>query len=507
MDFKAVKNVIYNWMGMAAAIVYAFIFTPFIVHTLGSSHYGIWNLVMSCVGYMAVLDAGIQSAVNRYVARSRGLNDLNGVSAIYSTAISIYLCIGLIATVLGVIVASNIETFFNIPAADKTVARDVMFIMVAYAAVEFPCNVFGAVIYAYQRFDALNFINVAGYLLLATMVWAALTYSPGLLTYALAVVACGLMKFVAQYVVCKRLVGNLRFSAKLISRSTVKELMAFSSITFLAIIANYMVFKTDNIVIGAFLSADAVAVYAIGFMLSDYIAQIVGKMCNILTPMFSEYEALDATERMHSLLFTSSRFSAVIGFSGGCALILLGEQFLSLWIGKEYEGAYQVAVLMMVARMSGFPTAPFYSMLYGIGKHHLVLYTGIGEAILNLGLSLALVRSYGLVGVAVGTMVPMLLGNLIFAGMVSRVSGFGFWNWIARSMGRPILMGVLLYGASYPITRLALDPTWAWLFIQGMYMFAVFVLLFWFVGLKPGEARAVREKIGALRLAGSGSVQ
>lgn len=507
MDLRSVKNVIYNWMGMTAGILYAFVFTPFIVHSLGADHYGIWNLVMSCVGYMAVLDAGIQSAVNRYVARSRGLEDANGVSKVYSTAIAIYLFIGLVASIVGVIVALNFDRLFNIPAVDSSVAQQVMLIMVAYAAVEFPCSVFGAVIYAYQRFDALNGINVAAYLLQAVLVWTALTLSPSLSMYAMAIVVCGIVKFIAQYVVCRRLVEKLHFSTKLISRSTVRELMVFSSITFLAIIANYMVFKTDNIVIGVFLSPEAVAIYAIGFMVSDYVGQIVGRMCNILTPMFSEYEARDATERMHALLFTSSRFSSILGLSAGCALILLGDQFLSLWIGKEYDGAYQIAVVMMIARMGGFPTAPFYSMLYGIGKHHLILYTGIAEAVANLVLSLALVRSYGILGVAIGTMIPMLIGNLFFAVAVSRVSGFGFWKWLVTSLARPTIMALLLCGLAYPITLLAFAVSWGWLVAQVAYMLGVFVLLFWLVGLRDEEVLAIRKKLGGLISPGVRSAQ
>src|SRR6185503_8297478 len=46
------------------------------------------------------------------------------------------------------------------------------------------------------------------------------------------------------------------------------------------------------------------------------------------------------------------------------------------------------------------------------GRHRLVAYVSLGEAIANLALSVVLVRRFGMLGVAVGTAVPVVLANL-----------------------------------------------------------------------------------------------
>ncbi len=53
-------------------------------------------------------------------------------------------------------------------------------------------------------------------------------------------------------------------------------------------------------------------------------------------------------------------------------------------------------------------------MTLGIGRHRWMVPPAIFEGVLNLGMSIALVRHYGIVGVAVGTAVPNLLVHLFF---------------------------------------------------------------------------------------------
>jgi len=52
-------------------------------------------------------------------------------------------------------------------------------------------------------------------------------------------------------------------------------------------------------------------------------------------------------------------------------------------------------------------------VLYGLGKHRPLAVVGWLEAAANLGLSLLLVRHYGILGVAIGTAVPQVFFNLV----------------------------------------------------------------------------------------------
>ena len=55
---------------------------------------------------------------------------------------------------------------------------------------------------------------------------------------------------------------------------------------------------------------------------------------------------------------------------------------------------------------------PLGNILLGTGRHRLVAFVSLGEAIANLALSVILVRRFGMLGVAIGTAVPIAIANL-----------------------------------------------------------------------------------------------
>ncbi len=495
MNTSTIKNIIFNWAGMLTTIIYAFIMTPFCVHSLGDTSYGLWNLVASCIGYMALLDFGIQTAMNRYFAKYKGLQDINGVNDVYSNSLVLYFFIGTLAFVIGTIIALNIDKIFQIDSKDVVVVWNIMILMTIYTACEFPFNVFGALIVSHQRFDVLNATQIVALCVQAILIWLIFKFDVSLWFFALAIVASGLLRYLLQYVFIHRYIPDLRFKISLVSKKTVMQLLTFSGITFIISIATYLIYKTDNIVIGIYLSPQAITIYSIGFMLSDYITGIVTKMCNTLTPVFSEYDAREQLNESISLLMVSSRFSTLIGVPSGLIAFVFGDEFISLWMGKGYHNAYIITVILMLSRMVGYPTTPMYSMLYGIGKHYLILYTTLVEAFFNIVLSLILVHFYGIIGVAIGTCIPMMAARIIFPIIVAKKIDFNFYDWLIEGVFRPGVCCLIFYFLILFIDRLIISITWNAFILQILLASIIYVLIMWLLGLRKSERKALMLRL------------
>ncbi len=80
-------------------------------------------------------------------------------------------------------------------------------------------------------------------------------------------------------------------------------------------------------------------------------------------------------------------------------------------------------------------------MTLGISRHMGMVPAAIVEGLCNLGLSILLVRHYGIVGVALGTTIPNLAANLFFwPWFVHRVYGinsaaYAFSTWVRPALG------------------------------------------------------------------------
>lgn len=482
-----IKYVAFNWSGFIGNAVYAFFMTPFIIRSLGDTSYGLWNLVAACFGYMALLDFGIQTSVNRYVAKYRGIGDLNGINGIYTNAMALYSCIGFIAVIIGLGLAVNVERLFVIPSGKVLAVRKVMLIMAFYSAFEFPLMVYGSIIYAHQRFDVQNGVSIAMLCLQAASLLIVFKCGGGLFVFSIAIVACGLAKYTLQVVMSHRILPGLSLRMSLISRSTLRTIAKFSVVSFIIMMTSYLILKTDHIVIGMYLLPQAITMYSIGLMLSEYSFEIVNAMSRTFTPAFTDYESRGEHNKIRSLLFMSCRASIAIGVPLVSVAMVVGKDFIRLWLGNGYGDAYTIMVILMFGRALGFASRPMISMIYGIGKHYLGLYTAVFEACSNLILSLILVRKLGVTGVALGTAIPMVVSSVIFPLIVCKGIGIDFRSWLKEGVSRSGLFCACFVSSIWALSWYLSVSTWIELFSEVGAFIAVYIAWAMTIALRRGE--------------------
>src|SRR5690606_21156386 len=76
--------------------------------------------------------------------------------------------------------------------------------------------------------------------------------------------------------------------------------------------------------------------------------------------------------------------------------------------------------------------------------HRFFAWMTLGDGIANLSLSLLLVGPYGMIGVSIGTLVPMLITKLIIQPVyVCRVLGIQFWTYYREVFGLAVALSAL----------------------------------------------------------------
>ena len=74
-------------------------------------------------------------------------------------------------------------------------------------------------------------------------------------------------------------------------------------------IALRIIFYTDNIVIGAFVSTSAITFYAIGAMLVGQLKAFISSMTNVFSPATSEFGAQNRDDKVQALLIKGTKYS------------------------------------------------------------------------------------------------------------------------------------------------------------------------------------------------------
>jgi len=438
------------------SIIVAFFMMPFLIHQLGDHWYGIWTVIGSLAAAYHLFDMGMASAVTRYVSRAFGLKNDQLANETINTALLIYLAIAAVI-ILSSIAASFASRLFIDSESEKDIIQLLVLIIGVSVALEFPFNALAGVASAKLKFHQVALTRISVTVLGAALTWWFISEGYGVIALAVITFCTARISNLCYLLICKAAFPALKFSRRLAAMDKGKELFQYSAWSFVIAIAYQLRNNVDNFVVAGFLSAASVTHYAIGLRLVDYVAQFLSQATNMFVPIFTSYHAQENSKELHSKLLFITRLNLVAALIAGGGLVIFGEAFIARWMGPQYDDAYWVMVILLIGRMIGFANHPLNSALYAANKHSIVAKLDIVEVILNLCLSLILVQYLGLIGVALGTMLPLLVLRLLFLPFYAcRAIEMKVKDYFL-CMGRPVLVIVIPTSMIFYWTKTAVE--------------------------------------------------
>jgi O-antigen/teichoic acid export membrane protein len=200
-----------------------------------------------------------------------------------------------------------------------------------------------------------------------------------------------------------------------VERGTFREMATYSGTTLIIIVSSRLRFKSDSIIIGAFLSAAAITYFNIGARIVDYAGEVVENLAQLFLPMSSHADARGDQDRLRKILVAGNRFCAFTIFPLCAMLIVLGKSIITVWIGARYvEQSYPVLLILLLATTLMLAQAASPRVLFGMAKHRTWAIVTLIEGVVNVILSMILVRPYGIVGDALGTAFPLAATMIFF---------------------------------------------------------------------------------------------
>jgi O-antigen/teichoic acid export membrane protein len=165
----------------------------------------------------------------------------------------------------------------------------------------------------------------------------------------------------------------------------------------------------------------------------------------ILSPWFSQLLGKADFDSIRRVFGTGTKISASLSTVILFAVILYSHAFIDAWMGKRYEDAYLPLILLLSAIFADVSQLPSGSYLLGVSRHRFLALVTLTEALANFGLSIFWARRYGMIGVALGTLVPMLVAKLFIQPVyVCRQIKISISSYYFGLFGRSIAIPALL---------------------------------------------------------------
>jgi O-antigen/teichoic acid export membrane protein len=494
---RIVKSVLSNWSGLLVNVIVAFWMTPFVVHHLGDSAYGIWALVLQLTGYLGVVDVGLRSAIVRFVSRYHAQRDEVGLNRLLNSIFTLYALFAPICTVVGLLLAFVALPRMHIPPEMLIHAQITTIIAATILSCDFIFAVFHAGLAGLSRWDLTNGVSIFVLLVRTALIVFLLDRGFGLVTLAIVQFSTTVLAYLIELVLLRRLIPSYQFQWQKIDRAYFQPIVEHSWYSFLLSLANRLNYQVDTIVIAAFLPIQEVTFYVIGMRLVEYLRDLLNATTVIIAPLASSLEAVGETEQVGRMLIRATKYSLIVGFLGVAAMLGLGTSFIHIWMGPRFaDRSGMVLVILAVGQLVSCTQFAGGHILFGLSKHRMNLSWTFIEAALNLGFTLALVHRYGILGVAAGTTIAnTLVRGWFFPRAFLKLLGVRWYEYIWRGIAPAIfpaasfLLGIILFRAFYPIDTY-LHLSFALLSGIGLSLPAL-----WFFGLDQADRKLVLESI------------
>jgi O-antigen/teichoic acid export membrane protein len=164
----------------------------------------------------------------------------------------------------------------------------------------------------------------------------------------------------------------------------------------------------DGLIVSIEFDADNFAIFRFGAKELPFVIMLATGLSNAMLTEFSTKENLRETLgriKRKSLRIMHSMYPLSI------ALLIFAEPLYRFMFSPEFEksaGVFVIYLLTILSRLL-FP----HTILMGMKKTRAVLRVAVIEVIMNIGLSLWLVHPYGVVGVALGTIIAYFVAKVI----------------------------------------------------------------------------------------------
>lgn len=94
-------GIVISYVNIFLHALVGFLYVPLLLFYIGSSGYGLYQLIGSFIAYFSIMDFGLTAAVVRFYAKYKALNDIAGMENILDISLRGYgfiavfvLCIG-----------------------------------------------------------------------------------------------------------------------------------------------------------------------------------------------------------------------------------------------------------------------------------------------------------------------------------------------------------------------------------------------------------------------------
>lgn len=399
-----IKNIISSFLLQIVTIISGFILPKIILSCFGSETNGLVNSISQFLNYVTLLEGGVSSVIMASLYKPLANKDMNKVSGIINATRKFFKQIAIIYVIYTAIV-SVIYPLFVSTKFSYTYVFCLVWVLASNLFVQYFYSLtYKILLNADRKVYLVSLTQIIIIVVNTILVVIISRVYPDIIAVKLGSAIVFLIQPTMYGLYIKR--------HYCIDKSIPPDTEALNQRWdgFGQNLAFFIHANTDVVILTVFSSLSVVSVYSIYLMVINAMKGLVSSVSSALVPSLGNIMAKEDKEHVDSafqLYEFGIHFVTSLLFT--CCMILV-VPFVAVYTSGVTDVEYKqplFAVIMVIAEMVYCIREPYVSAAYASGHFKQTAKYAYLEALINIFISIVLVKKFGLIGVAIGTLVSM----------------------------------------------------------------------------------------------------
>ncbi|MEQ7721841.1 oligosaccharide flippase family protein [Levilactobacillus brevis] len=404
---------ILSYTNIVAKNLVNFLYTPFLLRTVGQANYGLFQMTNSVMISLTLLSMGFSSAYVKFYVSYKVKKDEKNIKKLNALYMLVFSGISIISLLIGFIIILNANGLFGrtLSKNQLELAKNLMIIMVFDVALAFISSVFDSNITVNEHFVFQQSRQLMQTFLVPIICIPMILGGIGVLSIEITQIMVTILFFLINVNYCIRKL-NMRFDFSELPIQLLKDVALFSFFIFLNQIVDLINNNVPNFILGVFQGAKMVATFAIAVQIKNMFFMLSTSLSSIFIPKINKLVNQGKSKKaLTNFMIKVGRMQMSVLFFVLGGFIVVGKYFVLLWAGRDNMEAYFLIIIMVLPAVIPLSQNVGIEIQRAMNMHVFRSIVYIFFALVNIIVTVFGSIKWGVFGASLGYVISILGAN------------------------------------------------------------------------------------------------
>lgn len=488
------KGAIISYISIFLNIAISLVYTPWMIHKVGVSDYGLYSLVGAFLSYF-LLDFGLAGTITRFVAKYRAEGDERKIENMLGLTAKVYLAIDAVIFIIITILYFFITDIFKGLTPEELEKLKVLYIISgSFSILSFAFKPVSGAMMAYEYFVVNKSLDLAVRVGTVIFIIIALLLNGNIFHIVFITGATGFIVALIRYYLLIRKT-KLKINWKYFQKTELLALFSFSIWVLAVQMAQVFRLSLVPTILGIVSNTTEISVFSVGRNLEGFVYTFSAALNGLFLPKVTRIVQSHDRKKLMELMVQVGRIQLYLISLILFGFAIFGQAFINLWVGPEFDMSFWVLIFLVMSNIISLTLAIAMDVVYAENKIKAIAIMVLSSSAIGLVISCLLAPKYGAVGCALASGCGLILTQILYIIYYQKKMDLDM-GYFFKNCHLKILPVLLIYSiVAFFIRRLFVINSWMILLTSiGIYTI-FFIAIVYFLLFNEDEKHLVKSLI------------